>query len=123
MATAKKLAEQIQAAENEMKQQENRLKELRQQYKAQEGKERTHRLIERGAILESLIEEPLTFTNEQIKTFLEKTVKTEFARKILTQIKEQNSTATIAKQSPQQSENGGDTGEKSEVEQVTLDGG
>jgi len=123
MATAKKLAEQIQAAENEMKQQENRLKELRQQYKAQEGKERTHRLIERGAILESLIDEAVTFTNEQIKTFLEKTVKTEFARKILTQIKEQNAVNNTTKQSPQQKENDGGTGEKSEVEQVMMDGG
>jgi len=122
MANAKKIAEQIEAAEKEIKQQENRLKELRQQYKVQEGKERTHRLIERGAILESLMEEPLTFTNEQIKTFLEKTVQTDFARKILTQLKGQNATEPPIEQPLKQRKNGGDTGEKSEVEQVTLDG-
>ena len=90
MATAKSLAEQIRNIETELQQKENRLKELRQQHKMQESKERTHRLIERGAIVESLIEDALTFTNEQIKSFLEKTIKTDFARKILTQFKEQN---------------------------------
>ncbi len=35
-------------------------------------KERTHRLIERGAILESFLRDPETMTNEQIKALLEK---------------------------------------------------
>jgi len=106
MATAKKLSEQIELAEKEIRQQENRLKELRQQYKSQESKERTHRLIERGAILESLIDGAITFTNEQIKMFLIQTVQSDSAQKILNQFKMQP---------------GEDTGEKSETEQVTLD--
>ena len=122
MATAQVLAAQVEAVEKDIKQKENRLKELRQQHKAQESRERAHRLIERGAILESLIEDVLTLTNVQIKTFLEKTIQTEFARKILTQVKEQNAAETPAEQPIQQSENGEDTGEKSEIEQVTLDG-
>ena len=106
-ATAQKLAEQIETAEKEIKQKENRLIELRQQHKAQASKEQTHWLIERGAILESLVEGALALTNEQIKTFLEKTVQTDFARKILTQLTPQNAE---------------ETGEKSESEQVTPDG-
>lgn len=53
------------------------------QQKERERKARTKRLIERGAILESLISEADTFTNEQIKAFLEKTIRTESARKAL----------------------------------------
>ena len=121
MATAQILAAQIEATEKDIRQKENRLNELRKQYKAQESKERAHRLIERGAILESLIEDALMLTNVQIKAFLEKTIQTEFARKILTQIKEQNAAEPISEQPIQQSENGEDTGEKSEIEQVTLD--
>lgn len=45
-----------------------------------ERKERTHRLIERGAILESLIENSLDFSNEEIKVLLEKVLSSETAR-------------------------------------------
>ncbi len=51
--------------------------------KQADRKARTKRLIERGAILESLISGADTFTNDQIKAFLEKTIATEHARKIL----------------------------------------
>ena len=94
MATAKKLAEQIEAAEKEIKEQENSLKELKQKYKEQESKERSLRRRDRGEILENLIEESDTFTDEQIKLFLEKTITTDFARKILTQFKAKNGEAT-----------------------------
>ena len=119
MATVKTYASQIEAMQEDIRQRENRLKELIQKKKEQDRKDRTHRLIERGAILESLIDEPETFTNEQIKTFLEKTIQTAFANKILTQFKG-NNTAELPLQ---QSENGGEAGEKSETEQVTLDEG
>ena len=52
-----------------------------QEQKERERKARAKRLIERGVILESLLPEADTFTNEQIKAFLEKTVRTESARK------------------------------------------
>jgi hypothetical protein len=119
MATVKTYASQIEAMLEDIKQKENRLKELIQKKKEQDRKDRTHRLIERGAILESLIDEPETFTNEQIKTFLEKTIQTMFAAKILTQFKGNNT----AEQPFQQIENVEETGEKSETEQVTLDEG
>lgn len=45
-----------------------------------ERKVRTHRLIERGAILESLIENPLDFTNDELKILLEKILSSDVAR-------------------------------------------
>ena len=79
----KSLNEKITTAQEEIKQKEALLKNLLQQQKAANRKARTKRLIERGAILESLIPDPETLTNDQIKTFLEKTVHTTFARNIL----------------------------------------
>ena len=108
MAKAKVLAGQVKNLEEEIQQKQNLLKELKNRYRVQEDKERTHRLIERGAILESLVENSEMLTNEQVKSFLVKTIQTDFARKILTQFKEQNDE---------------DAGEKSETEQVTLDEG
>ncbi len=65
------------------------IKELMQRKKEEDYKARTKRLIERGAILESLIEKPESFTNEQIKLFLTQTIKTSFAAKILLKLKEE----------------------------------
>ena len=97
MATSKKLAEQIAAAESEIKEKEKKLLELKQKHKAQEGKEQTHRLIERGKILESLIENAAALTDGQIQAFLEKTITTDFAVKILSQLKQQNVETTSEK--------------------------
>ena len=90
MATAKALAEQIESAKKEIEQKNNKLEELKKKHKAQANKERTHRLIERGAIIESLIDGATEITNEQLKMFLIKTIQTDFACKILVQFKEKN---------------------------------
>ncbi len=58
--------EQIAKAEEEIRQLQNRKKKLLNQKKSEECKIRTHRLVERGAILESLLEQPEQYTNEQI---------------------------------------------------------
>ena len=76
---AKTTAEKIAEAKEKMEQYENQMKRLLQQQKEQERKARTKRLIERGAILESLIENPAALTNDQIKAFLEKTITNEYA--------------------------------------------
>ena len=68
-----------------------------QKQKADERKARTKRLIERGAILESLVYGADTFTNEQIKSFLEKTVQGETARKILDGMTNQGGETATAK--------------------------
>ncbi len=61
--------------------------------KEADRKARTKRLIERGAILESLVSGAASLTNDQIKAFLEKTVTTETAHKILDGLIRQTGTA------------------------------
>lgn len=78
---AKTTEEKIESVQEQIRQLENQRKRLMQEQKEQERRARTKRLIERGAILESLLPEADTFTNEQIKAFLEKTIRTETARK------------------------------------------
>lgn len=80
---AKTTEERIESVQEQIRQLENQKKRLMQEQKERERRARTKRLIERGAILESLIPEADTFTNEQIKAFLEKTIRTESARKAL----------------------------------------
>lgn len=87
--------EKIEGIKAQIRQLENQEKQLIQKQKADERKARTKRLIERGAILESLIENAETLTNEQIKTFLEKTIKSEFATRMLNGLKPQDGTITI----------------------------
>ena len=75
--------EQIAKAEEEIRQLQNRKKKLLNQKKAEERKIRTHRLVERGAILESLLEQPEQYTNEQIKGLLETVLRTPQAQEFL----------------------------------------
>jgi hypothetical protein len=65
------IAEQIANVKEDIKQSGNRLKLLNQKQKEQERKDRTKRLIERGAILESLIDGAAELDNEQIKAILQ----------------------------------------------------
>ena len=58
--------------EKKLVQLQNREKELRKMASLKERKKRNHRLIERGAILESFIEEASDKTNEEIKEILQK---------------------------------------------------
>ena len=55
-----------------IRQLENRQKILLNRKAHAERKARTHRLIERGAILESVFPEIVPMSGEQVKTFLEK---------------------------------------------------
>lgn len=65
-----KINAQIEAAETEIRQLQNKEKRLMQEHSQLSRKARTRRLIERGAILQSLIPDADTLTNEQIKTVL-----------------------------------------------------
>ena len=65
------LTEQIERAKEDIKQETNKLKLLNQKHKEQERKDRTRRLIERGAIVESLIDGAETLDNERIKAILQ----------------------------------------------------
>lgn len=53
-------------------------------------KERTHRLIERGAILESLIPDADTYSNEQIQFLLSKLIQSDNGQALLNSVKKQN---------------------------------
>ena len=75
--------EQIAKAEEEIRQLQNKKKKLLNQKKSEERKIRTHRLVERGAILESLLEQPEQYTNEQIKSLLETALRTPQAQEFL----------------------------------------
>jgi len=60
------------SVEEQIRQLENERKQLIQKEKDEERKARTKRLIERGAIAESLITNADTLTNEQFKAVLAK---------------------------------------------------
>ena len=62
--------EQIAKAEEQIRQLNNKKKRLISEQKQAERKKRTKRLIERGAILESVIEHSEDFSNEQLQTLL-----------------------------------------------------
>jgi len=67
---AKSTIEKNEEMKEKISQHENQKKKLMQEQKTQEGKARTKRLIERGAIVESLIDRAETLTNEEIKSVL-----------------------------------------------------
>lgn len=65
-----KVEEQIKKTQEQIKQLENKKKVLLSKQREEERKKRNHRLIERGAILESIIGVTDDVTNEQLKAFL-----------------------------------------------------
>ena len=83
MSKTKTTIEKIESIKLKIQQLENERKRILQVQKEADRKARTRRLIERGAILESLVPGADTFTNDQIKSFLEKTVQSDYAKKIL----------------------------------------
>lgn len=87
---AKTKTEKITSIEEEIRQLENRRRQLVQEQKAQERKDRTKRLCRRMGLFESLVPDTIPLTEEQFKTFLEKTVATEQSRRILDELTVQN---------------------------------
>lgn len=76
----KQIDEEIQAAKKEIEQLTHRQDRLVSKLKVEERKKRTRRLIERGAILESVIGNSTDFSNEQIQALLIEIFSSEFAR-------------------------------------------
>lgn len=91
---SKNFTDKIQNVTNKMVQLENQKKQLLQQQKEAERKARTKRLIERGAIVESLIPNAADFTNEQIQSFLRQTLQTEASKEILFGLSQTTKTKT-----------------------------
>lgn len=63
---------EIEKATQEIRQCKNRNKILTQKIRNEEQRLRTHRLIERGAILESIFPELKDVSTEEVKAFLER---------------------------------------------------
>ena len=83
MAKAKTLAEvneQIAKTETQIRQGENYVSRRMQEINQQERKTRTRRLIERGAIVENLINNAAALTNEQIQAVLVSALSTQVSR-------------------------------------------
>ena len=76
----KNFDEQIAKAEEQIRQLNNKKKRLISEQKQAERKKRTKRLIERGAILESVIGNAEIFSNEQLQTLLIEIFSSESAR-------------------------------------------
>jgi hypothetical protein len=89
--------EKITSIEEQIAQLKNRQRELLQKSRTQERKARTRRLIERGAIIESLIPDTDTLTGEQFKSLIEKILSTEQTRRALAEIKKQDSGTPVQK--------------------------
>ncbi|MED5834340.1 DUF3847 domain-containing protein [Streptococcus anginosus] len=73
---SKEIKDKIDDTEERLRQLKNQEKKILKQDIVKRRKERTHRLIKRGAILESFIENAEELTDEEIKILLEEATKT-----------------------------------------------
>ena len=73
---SKEIKDKIDDTEQRLRQLKNQEKKILKQDVVKRRKERIHRLITRGAILESLIENAEELTDEEIKILLEEATKT-----------------------------------------------
>ena len=76
----KNIDEQIAKTQAQINQLTNKKKRLISEQKQAERKKRTKRLIERGAILESVISNAEDFSNEQLQALLIEIFSSEFAK-------------------------------------------
>lgn len=76
----KNIDDEIQATQAKIEQLTHRQDRLVSKLKVEERKKRTRRLIERGAILESVIGNAEDFTNEQIQALLIEIFSADFVR-------------------------------------------
>ncbi|MEJ8752889.1 DUF3847 domain-containing protein [Lagierella sp. ICN-221743] len=72
---SKEIKDKIDDTEKRLRQLKNKEQKILKQDIVKRRKDRTHRLIIRGAILESLIENVEELTDEEIKILLEKATK------------------------------------------------
>lgn len=85
----KQIDDEIQATQTKIEQLTHRQDRLVSKLKVEERKKRTRRLIERGAILESVIGNATDFTNEQIQALLIEIFSSEFARSAVEKLRGQ----------------------------------
>ena len=77
------LTAEIEDGKKKIRQYENREKLLRQKLSREERKERSHRLIVRGAVFESIVPQAKDMTNEEAAALLRLALTSEPAREYL----------------------------------------
>lgn len=85
----KNIDNEIQATHTKIEQLTHRQNRLVSKLKVEERKKRTRRLIERGAILESVIGNATDFSNEQIQALLIEVFSSKFARSAVEKLRGQ----------------------------------
>ena len=85
---SKEIKDIINDTEERLRQLKNQEKKILKQDIVKRRKERTHRLLTRGAILESLIENAEELTDEEIKILLEEAIKTKEFKETLKLMRE-----------------------------------
>ena len=105
---AKTKTEKIAGIEEQIQLLENQKKRLIQEQKAQERKERTKRLCKRMGHFESMLPDSIPLTDDLFKSFLEKTLLTDFARRTLDTIAAQDTAAVAPRPAETARESGGE---------------
>ena len=82
--TREELQAEIEDGKKKIRQFENREKVLRQKLSKEERRTRSHRLIVRGAVFESIVPEAKTMTDEEAAALLRLALTSEPAREYLT---------------------------------------
>lgn len=118
---AQSKVEKIASIEQEIKQLKERQKQLLQQHNLQERKDRTKRLCKRAGLLESMLPDTIPLTDEQFKTFLEKTILTDMANKTLSEIAS-NPIRPIPSKPAEATQSGGVAHEQDEGNTVRVTG-
>ena len=81
--TREELTAEIEDSKKKIRQYENREKMLRQKLSREERRTRSHRLIVRGAVFESIVPEAKTMTDEEAAALLRLALTSEPAREFL----------------------------------------
>ena len=102
--------EKIASYDEQIEQIKKRQQLLRQQHNKQERKDRTKRLCSRHGLLEKMLPEIITVTDEQYQAFLEKAVTNNYGRDILNKIIAQTAATPKAKPAANEQENDEDEG-------------
>ena len=82
----KPISEKMAKLQADLENLQNRKRQLQKQQSNEERKARTKRLCSRAGLLESMLPETITLTDEQFKSFLEKTVANNFGRDKLKEV-------------------------------------
>ena len=102
--------EKIASYDEQIEQIKKRQQLLRQQHNKKERKDRTKRLCSRHGLLEKMLPEIITVTDEQYQAFLEKAVTNNYGRDILNKIIAQTAAPPKVKPAASEQENDEDEG-------------